>query len=109
MESHVDGDFTDLPAGIDLTVYRIVQEALTNALRHARTRAVVRVAREPGRVVVEVHNPVAAAGGPSSCGAGQGLPGMRERVRVYGGDIVAGPVGDDWVVRAELPLAAADR
>jgi signal transduction histidine kinase len=103
-----EGPDGDLPAGIDLAAYRIVQEALTNVRRHAGgapTR--VRVRRADGSVEVEVVNdaPTAPGEGP---GGGHGLVGMRERVRLYGGSLDAGPAGDGgFAVRARLPVGEA--
>ena len=107
VDARIDDALGALPPGVDLAAYRIVQEALTNALRHARTRASVDVRRSGDAMVVEVRNPLGSAelnGG----GAGRGLAGMRERVRVYGGELTAAPAGDEWVVRASLPLAEAE-
>lgn len=93
-----------LPAGVDLAAYRIVQEALTNVRRHAGaapTRVVVR--RTADAVDVEVVN--AAPDGPGEGpGGGQGLVGMRERVRLYGGSLDAGPRDGGYAVHARLPL-----
>ncbi len=101
-------DAEPLPAGIDLAAYRIVQEALTNVRRHAGaapTRVVVR--RAPGVVDVEVVN--ATPDGPGEGpGGGHGLVGMRERVRLYGGSLDAGPREDGgFGVRARLPVGDA--
>ena len=109
VDARVEGDLTDLPAGVDLTAYRIVQEALTNALRHAHTSASVVVTRDPRAVVVEVRNPMGAGSAANGDGAGRGLAGMRERVRVYDGELTARADGKEWVVRAELPVGGADR
>lgn len=105
----VTGDASGLPAGIDLSAYRIVQEAVTNTLRHAPGSAVaVRVAHEPDAVRLEVVN----APGPTvpttgGLGSGRGLVGMRERVRLYGGDLAAGPTEDGgFRVHARLPRVA---
>jgi signal transduction histidine kinase len=107
VHARVDGDLAALPAGVDLTAYRIVQEALTNALRHARTQAHVRVARNGDELVVEVRNPLGDL--PSNGdGAGRGLAGMRERVRVYGGELTAAAADGEWVVRAKLPVAEVE-
>jgi signal transduction histidine kinase len=96
----------DLPATVDLSAYRIVQEALTNCLRHARgapARVVVR--REPAALLVEVGNGPGGAAGVAQPGGGHGLTGMRERVAVYGGELEAGPLPDGgWRVRARLPV-----
>jgi signal transduction histidine kinase len=109
VEARIEGDLADLPAGVDLTAYRIVQEALTNALRHARTSASVVVARNPRSVVVEVRNPIGGSAGPNGHGAGRGLAGMRERVRVYDGELTAGAEGGEWVVHAALPVGHGER
>jgi signal transduction histidine kinase len=109
VDARVEGELSGLPAGVDLTAYRIVQEALTNALRHARTRASVRVSRGEGRVVVEVRNPLGDAASANGDGAGRGLAGMRERVRVYDGELTAGAAGGEWVVHAALPLGTGER
>ncbi len=109
VDAQVDGDLGDLPAGVDLTAYRIVQEALTNALRHAHTSAAVRVGRDGGALVVEVRNPLAEQAPANGYGAGRGLAGMRERVRVYDGELTARAEGSEWVVHAALPVAEAGR
>ena len=108
VDVRVEGDLSAVPAGVDLTAYRIVQEALTNALRHGRTSAAVEVRRAGDRVVVEVRNQL-GDGGLNGHGAGRGLAGMRERVRVYDGDLIAAAVDGEWVVRASLPFAEAER
>ncbi len=101
-------DAEPLPAGIDLAAYRIVQEALTNVRRHAGaapTRVVVR--RAPGVVDVEVVNATPSGPGEGP-GGGHGLVGMRERVRLYGGSLDAGPREDGgFGVRARLPVGEA--
>jgi signal transduction histidine kinase len=107
------GDLTDLPAGIDLALYRIVQEALTNTLRHAGpTSAEVTLVRSTHAVqvrVVDSGRGAAAALSGGGC-AGHGLIGMRERVALYGGDLSAGPrSGGGYVVEATIPLVPARR
>jgi signal transduction histidine kinase len=109
VQARVEGPLDGLPPGVDLTAYRIVQEALTNALRHARTGASVLVRRDPGGVLVEVRNPLSPGSHVNGHGAGRGLAGMHERVRVYDGELSAGPSGSDWVVRAALPLRERER
>jgi signal transduction histidine kinase len=97
VEADADGG-PDLPATIDLSAYRIVQEALTNCLRHAR-RAPSRVAirRQAGALLVEVSNGPGGASGVAAPGAGHGLTGMRERAAVYWGALEAGPLpGGGW-------------
>ena len=99
-----EGEGGPLPAGVDLAAYRIVQEALTNVRRHAGaapTRVVVR--RTADAVDVEVVNapPTGPGEGP---GGGHGLTGMRERVRLYGGSLDAGPHDGGFAIHARLPL-----
>ncbi|MET9338587.1 histidine kinase [Nonomuraea sp. NPDC003804] len=100
----VDGTPVPLPAAIDLAVYRIVQEALTNTRKHTRgARATVRISYEERAVEVEVLDDGTA--GPSSSPGGFGLAGMAERVALCGGQLFTGPreVGG-FEVRARLPL-----
>lgn len=96
-------------AGLGLAVFRIVQEALTNALRHGDGAATVRVVASPGTVEVEVRNPRSAARDGKPVSPGHGLVGMRERAALYGGELVAGPDGpSSFVVRARLVEVAPD-
>jgi signal transduction histidine kinase len=105
----MEGSLADVPPGVDFTGYRIVQEALTNVLKHAGpSTAQVRVAHEPGALRIEVRDDGRGVNGRST-GTGHGLLGMRERVAVYGGSLDAGPVdGGGFVVMAELPYADAN-
>src|SRR4029450_12618564 len=100
---HEDGERRPLPAGLDLAAYRIVQEALTNALKYAGGAATeVTVTWGSAELAVEVRDRgrVRLTGN-----GGHGLVGMRERVRLYGGELETGPVrGGGWRVRATLPL-----
>src|SRR2546423_540996 len=90
VDLHVDGDPVELPPGVDLAAYRVVQEGLTNALKHAHaTRAEVRLHYDHGQVEVSVTNDGRRDGGASR--GGHGLAGMRERIAVYGGRLQAGP------------------
>jgi signal transduction histidine kinase len=106
----VAGTPAAMPPGAELTIYRIVQEALTNTLKHAAgpTRVSVAIACRPGSVTVDIHDD----GGrrparPAARTAGHGLTGMRERAAVYGGTVSAGPgPGGGWQIRACLPLTA---
>jgi signal transduction histidine kinase len=101
---HVDGDPFPLPRAIDLSAYRIVQEALTNALKHARASNVdVTVRYRPDELELEVVDD--GAGPAKSDGLGHGLVGMRERVKIYGGEMSAGtaPTGG-FVLSARLPI-----
>ncbi|AWS49262.1 two-component sensor histidine kinase [Streptosporangium sp. 'caverna'] len=98
----VDGDARQLPASVDLAGYRIVQESLTNALKHGGKVADVVIGYRPGLVTLTVDNPVDGVGQGLS-GAGAGIIGMRERTALVGGAFEAGPHDDGWRVRAELP------
>lgn len=104
---HTQGLRTPLPpdAGLQLAVYRIVQESLTNALRHApgTAQADVTLRTLPGRLEVEVVDRGATFPVTDAGGAGQGLIGMRERAGVYGGTVEAGPWHGGWRVHAVLP------
>jgi len=110
----VDDRVQGIPDGVGLAVYRIVQESLTNVRKHApRAEVSVRIARGDRALTVEVVNGPASgvgaeAGAAAVRGSGRGLPGMGERVRVYGGALDAGPTdAGGWRVRAELPLGSA--
>ncbi|MFJ4910957.1 sensor histidine kinase [Streptomyces sp. NPDC088726] len=99
-----------LPAPVELAAYRIVQESLTNALKHAGPGPVTVRLGQPGRLLtVEVTSVLGSRPGPRAPGAGAGLTGMRERVALLGGEFEAGPVStgsgtEIWRVRAELPV-----
>jgi signal transduction histidine kinase len=104
-----EGEPSLLPQGVGLAAFRIVQEALTNVIRHssARTADVVVTYRADGlRVRVADPGPLSATGGPRAGGSGSGLAGMRERTAALGGSLSAGPEGEGFEVRAELPLRA---
>ncbi|MFJ7280930.1 sensor histidine kinase [Kitasatospora sp. NPDC098663] len=108
----VDGEAARVPAVAQLTVHRLVQESLTNALRHAPegARAEVRVSCAPGAVTVEVTDDGRAAGTgrPGSAGSGRGLAGMRERAAAFGGVLEAGPrPGGGWRVFVRLDPGGA--
>jgi signal transduction histidine kinase len=105
----VEGARPDLPAGIDLSAYRIVQEALTNTLKHGRgvTRATVALRYRPDELSMEVcdDGEESSAGGQAEARTGHGLIGMRERVALYGGEVFSGPrAGGGFEVRARFPL-----
>ncbi|MFE3762788.1 sensor histidine kinase [Streptomyces sp. NPDC059104] len=94
------------PAPVELAAYRIVQESLTNALKHAAPgRVAVRVAHEDDGMLltVGVDSPYGERSGPRAPGSGAGLIGMRERTELLGGTFTAGPAGPVWRVRAVLP------
>ncbi len=95
------------PTAVQLAVYRILQEALTNALRHGEGGPVdVALAWHPDRVQLTVRNP--AAEQPSGDGRGHGLIGMRERAQLVGGTLEAGALDGVFVVAANLPIGAAE-
>jgi len=103
----VEGDSVPLPPGVDQAAYRVVQEALTNALKHAGSaHATVTLSYEPNEVVISIENDGAAPAGDGldEAGGGHGLVGMRERVALYGGLLQAGPREQGgFAVRARLP------
>jgi signal transduction histidine kinase len=106
----VDGSTEGLPAGVDLSVYRIVQEGMTNALKHAPGAAVhVGFHRGPDGVDIDLRSGRGRSQlehQPELVSSGRGLVGMRERVAVFGGDLDAATTEDGgYVVRARLPLA----
>ena len=112
VEVRISGEPRPLPAGIDLTAYRVVQEALTNALKHGdgvKAEVTVRYAEHSLRVEILNTGPSVLAGQPRPPavvdGGGRGLLGLRERVAVYGGDLDARRrLGGGYRVRARLPL-----
>jgi signal transduction histidine kinase len=101
---HLDGEPFPLPRALDLSAYRIVQEGLTNALKHARAgHADVTIRYGPDDVQIEVRDD--GEGDSASDGHGHGLVGIRERVKIYGGDMTAGTAaGGGFVLRTRLPL-----
>jgi signal transduction histidine kinase len=110
VELRIDGEPVPLPPGVDLSAYRIVQEALTNTLKHAgRARAQVTVRFGPA--AWSSRSPTTALGAPATVnGSGHGLIGMRERTALYGGRLDAGPrPAGGFVVRAQLPLPGSPR
>jgi signal transduction histidine kinase len=98
----VRGDARPLPAAAELTAFRVVQESLTNVIRHAgATRASVVVSYEPSSVTVEVEDDGRGSAGSAN---GHGIRGMRERAEAVGGRLEAGPKADGgFRVRAVLP------
>ncbi|MER6677956.1 histidine kinase [Streptomyces sp. NPDC000983] len=112
VEVRISGEARPLPQGVDVTAYRIVQEALTNALRHGdggRAEVTVRYADHALRVeILNTGGSVLTGGAPPRAprpGTGRGLLGLRERVAVYGGDLDARRrLGGGYRVRARIPL-----
>lgn len=106
VELHVEGEAVPLPRAIDLSAYRIVQEGLTNALKHARaSRADVTLRYLPGELEIEVRDDGESGGPAGTNGPGFGLVGIRERVKIYGGELTAGTAAEGgFVLDARLPL-----
>jgi signal transduction histidine kinase len=108
VDLHIPDGRRPLPAGVELSAYRILQEALSNALRHAPgARAIVEVGYEPDRLRLRVHNDPPPAGGERQPPAppGHGIVGMRERAVMLGGTVAAGPTSDGgYLLEAVLPL-----
>lgn len=105
VEVETEGERAALPPGTDLAAFRIVQEALTNVVRHSGSRtARVRITYAPGRLGLRIDDKGPATGSDAG-GSGRGLVGMRERAAALGGTIEAGPRPDGgFRVRADLPL-----
>jgi signal transduction histidine kinase len=105
----LETDHGPLPAPVELAAYRIVQESLTNALKHAGPgRVTVALAQLDGSLTIAVTSPYGDRDGPSAPGSGAGLVGMRERAALLDGSFEAGPEdstdGKIWAVRATLPV-----
>jgi signal transduction histidine kinase len=104
------GTVRDMPASMDLSVYRIVQEALTNTIRHGGRYASVLLDFTDAELTIQIKDRGSAGSSPgwtAATGSGHGLIGMRERVAVFGGQLTAGPAADGgFGVRATLPLQA---
>ncbi|WP_460340699.1 sensor histidine kinase [Actinoallomurus acanthiterrae] len=112
VETSVTGQAPILPAGVGLSAYRILQESLSNAMRHAPGASVrVDIAYEPDVLRLRVRNgPGTAPDRVARAGGGHGLVGMRERAAMLGGNLTAEPTADGgFVVTAVLPLHAGDR
>jgi signal transduction histidine kinase len=102
---HVEGEAFPLPRSIDLSAYRIVQEGLTNALKHAgASHAEVTLHYRPVELQIEVRDN--GQGGSTSDGLGHGLVGVRERVKIYGGEMTAGRANvGGFILSTRLPLS----
>jgi signal transduction histidine kinase len=101
---HVDGDPLELPRGIDISAYRIVQEGLTNALKHAHAteaEVALRYSSDQLRIEVSDNGHGAATNGN---GGGHGLIGIHERVKLYGGELTTASTGGGFTLTARLPL-----
>ncbi|MFE5852251.1 sensor histidine kinase [Streptomyces sp. NPDC056500] len=116
LDDRREGD--SLPAPVELAAYRIVQESVTNALKHAESGQVeIHLSHERGHALtVEVNSPFGRRPGPRAPGSGAGLVGMRERVALLKGELTAGPVEGPpggpakiWCVRAVLPVRDDDK
>jgi signal transduction histidine kinase len=107
----INGAVPDVPPGVQLTVYRLVQEALTNTLKHGGpgARAAVRLQFRPGELQVDIDDDGAGATAAAAVHVGGGLVGMQERVHAYGGDVQVGPRrSGGWRVTARLHLDGGD-
>ncbi|HET9420991.1 MAG TPA: histidine kinase [Nocardioides sp.] len=101
--TQVDGDLADLPPVVSREAYRIVQEGLTNALRHAsEPRARLRLERRPDRLLITLANPARASAARRR--GSRGLTGLVERTRVLGGSVTHGSSDGTWELAVELPL-----
>ncbi|MCS7475782.1 sensor histidine kinase [Umezawaea endophytica] len=109
VDLRVDGTTVPLPSTVDLSAYRIVQEALTNTMKHAGKGAKAEVVLSYGKAEVGIRVSDDGRGAADRTGGGNGLRGMRERVRLLGGSLVAGPgPAGGFVVRAALPIQGGD-
>jgi len=109
VQLHVEGDPVPLPPGVDLTAFRILQEALTNVRKHAPgAQAAVLIHYIGTSLELRVDNDRAAPPDADTNGVGQGLVGMRERVGLYGGTLEVGHRPDGFTVVASLPLTGPE-
>ena len=104
VQLQVEGDPVNLPPAMDLSAYRILQEGLTNVIKHARAQhAHVRLRYDAGQLLLEVRDD--GRGHTPSDGLGHGLVGVRERVKMFGGEMEAGAIGSGgFALRARLPV-----
>ena len=94
----------DLDPGRALAVYRVIQEALTNVLKHSGPGKVRVTVTRPDDLRIEVVDSCAGSAPQFANGGGNGLTGMRERVGMFGGELVTGPEPDGFAVRARIPM-----
>lgn len=105
VDAEVTGPLEHLPGPVSREAYRMLQEALTNVLRHAGpVRIGVRIAVEAARLRLEVRNPLPDSAPVASTGGGRGLRGIRERAALLGGEAKAGQHGGHWLLHVDLPL-----
>ncbi|MFL6129969.1 MAG: sensor histidine kinase [Mycobacteriales bacterium] len=106
VDVRVEGEQRELPTSVELSAYRVVQEALTNTVKHAEaSKAEVRLRYRPEEVEVEILDDGIGTAATPTRGGGHGLIGMRERVALHGGRLTAGPrPGGGFAVRATFPL-----
>ncbi|MDR6976894.1 signal transduction histidine kinase [Streptomyces sp. 3330] len=105
----LDAEHGEVPVPVELAAYRIVQESLTNALKHACPgRVTVALVRRDGVLDVRVRSPYGHRDGPRAPGSGAGLVGMRERAALLDGTFAAGPEDSCWTVRATFPLTEGE-
>jgi signal transduction histidine kinase len=110
LDVSLDAERSEVPAPVELAAYRIVQESLTNALKHAAPgRVAVSLTRRDGSLLVSVTSPYGDRDAPRAPGSGAGLVGMRERVALLDGTFEAAPEdspeGRIWAVRATIPVS----
>lgn len=106
VDAELTGDLAALPAAVSRAGYRILQEAMTNAARHAGSAPVtVRVTVRPDELTLTVSNPLRGSTEHRAARRGSGLAGMSDRIRVLRGELHTGPDGSRWLVDARLPLA----
>jgi signal transduction histidine kinase len=109
VELHVEGEPSALPRALELSVFRIIQEGVTNALKHSRaTRADVTIRYSSNALQIEVRDD--GTGASTSDGVGHGLVGIRERVKMYGGEMSAGTAnGGGFVLSTRFPFSDSRR
>lgn len=105
LHTEVTGDLKGLPASVDLAAFRIIQEALTNVIRHSdQTTSSVHIIRNEHELTLQIDNEVSKAVSIENTGLGQGILGMKERATALGGSVEAGPQNGRFHVFARLPL-----